>query len=230
MSTKKETNQKSTSVFNRQIQRDPASLTAYHALLADFVPQVRADLGDPRESPFFNFGLQTALQGARAVGGRNFQNFLANQRAGGFTGSNQSALTASERARAGRFTSGLQANAFIQNFLAQEARRRQALAFAGAFQPLMTGESGREDSRSQSVEKTSGLGTWLPQAIGMGMAAAMPFLAPIAPAVTMGATQGAGALAGANSIRAGAMAGLSAGFSPTVASSPSSYWGFGRTF
>lgn len=155
MSTKKES--KTTATFN------PAAMSTYNA----FQPQVQTNLTadmqtDFTKSPTYQLALQKSLQNADQLGQRNINAFLSQMADRGFE-NNTAGLD-----RVTRQNSALQANAFLGNILAYDAMRRNAVAQAQGYRPLQTGQ--------ESVEKTSGLGTWLPNVVGAGLGLATGFM------------------------------------------------------
>ena len=174
MSTKRKTVQK----FAFQ----PQALNVYKQLQSPISKTLQGYLKDPRKSGFFNLRLKESLANAQQLTQRMFGNVGARAQAGGFAGSNLPAFMQSEQARVGRAGSKLESQAFIQNILAQEQFRQNALNQAMSMRPLQTGGT--------TTQKTSGLGTWLPQVVSAGLGAA-------ATAATGGAA--APAMAGARS-------------------------------
>jgi spore coat protein U-like protein len=160
LSTKKET--KTVNQYNS------GSMGAFNAL----TPAVKNNWLNDMELDFtksktFNLALQQGV-GAAAVGGqRMVQNLGQNMLAGSFAGANMGGIQLAQMQKIARATSANQSNVFLQNALNYDQMRRQTTALAGNYKPLQTGQT--------TTEKTSGLGTWLPQVIGGGLQAAMAF-------------------------------------------------------
>ena len=158
MSTKKET--KTTVDYNK-----PA-LNTYNALQPQILSGLQQYLGgDLINSPFFQQALAFMMPQASRLGQRGVGNVFQNLAASGMSGAGMPGYLGANLGRAGRATSGLQANAFWNAFSQANQARLAALSQAQGYQPLQMGQT--------SVQKVSGLGTWLPQLIG-GVAAAVP--------------------------------------------------------
>lgn len=163
MSTKKQTNTTQTNTYN------PASMNAYNTMTNQVGGFTKQWLGQPdlTKTPGFNLGYQSMLNNANALGGRNIRNMTANALA---TGMNpNSAAFSSQLQRAGRATSGLQSNAFLNAYQVAQGQQNFAAQMAGAYRPLQTGGT------SNSTEMTSGTGTWLPQLAGAAIGGATAF-------------------------------------------------------
>lgn len=161
MSTKKESKTTQKNEYN------PAAMSAYNA----FQPAIMNALlpyltGNPLQSPFFQLMHGAGQKQANQLAQRGRGNIFANAAQGGLTQPGLQSLLAKQ----GRFGSSLNANAF-QNAAQQAfAMQQWATQLAQGYQPLQTGQN------QTQTQKTSGLGTWLPQAIGMGLNFAMPFM------------------------------------------------------
>jgi hypothetical protein len=139
-------------------QYNQPSMTAFNS----FQPQIQANWGqdmqlDPTKSSTFNIGLQNLLRGNASIKSRNMSNLFSNSIPQGSLGG---AFQQSQIAKIGRQSSAMDSAGINTNFLNYDAMRRQTVAQAAGFRPLQTGQT--------TEEKTSGLGTWLPQVIGMG--------------------------------------------------------------
>lgn len=153
MSSKKTTDQ--------TIKFDQGSKNAFDTLQPGIQSSLSADMNlDPTKSSVYNLMLQKSLEQARSLQQMGVNRVAANQAASGF--SPNSAYLQSRNNQLGRFNSGLTANAFIQNLMSADERRRQATAMGMGYKPLTTGQN--------TVQTTSGLGTWLPQVISAGAA------------------------------------------------------------
>lgn len=174
MSSKKTT----TSNQQQSVTYNPNSLNTYNTLQNPASSLLQTYMKDPYAALKPQYDVQLNLENKQAtqLGNRNMENFMQNMNAGGFSGSNLNALTASQLAKNSRATSGLQSNALLQNRLQMlnEGNQMQQMALGEAlsYRPLVTGGT----SSGQSTETTSGTGTWLPQLISAGIgAAAAPF-------------------------------------------------------
>ena len=200
MSTKKKTKQ--------TIDYNKPALSAYDALQ----PQIRSGLeqylqGALTNSPFFQEALAFLMPQANRLGQRGVQNVFQNARAAGFGGGAMPGFLAAGLGRAGRASSGLQSNAFWNAFSSANQGRLSALGQAQGFRPLQMGQT--------TVEKTSGLGTWLPQVASMALGAAMaPFTGGASLLGSMGGFFGGGAASPAQIAQGGAFSGLPGGLAP----------------
>lgn len=142
------------------IKYDPQALGVYGALQ----PQIQAGLTndmtlDPTKSATYNLGLQQLTDAVQALAQKRQNVFLNNLTARGISPS--SGFITSQMERMNRATDSAQAQGSIQNFLNFDAMRRNAQAQAMGYRPLQTGSEGEQ--------KTSGLGTWLPQVASAGL-------------------------------------------------------------
>lgn len=166
MSTKQQTNQSQTDTR----AFDPQSMQRYQTGQDAALAGWQGFAGNPLSSPWFANQMGMMSRQANQLGQTGMQNFLMNQNQLLSKGTNTGALYASEAARQGRATGGLQAQGtsnLLQNALGVQ---QNALAHLGGFAPLQTGGT----SVGQTTNTTSGLGTWLPQLAGsaLGMAGA----------------------------------------------------------
>jgi spore coat protein U-like protein len=193
MSTKKET--KTVNQYNS------GSMNAFNALTPAVQQNWLNDMQlDFTKSKTFNLALQQGVGAAAAGGQRMVQNLGQNLLAGGFAGANLGGVQLAQLAKIGRATSANQSNVFLQNALHYDQMRRQTAAIAGNYKPLQTGQT--------TTEKTSGLGTWLPQVIGGGLQAAMAFGTGGASLAASGAAKAGGSAfnLGASQLAAGGAA------------------------
>jgi hypothetical protein len=119
---------------------------------------------DITANPTYQLMLGQSLKAANQLGQQGIQSVLARAAQSGF--GEDSPFAQSQLDRAARANTALQSNAFSQNLFAADQRRQNATRSAMGYQPLVTGQTGDQTT------KTSGLGTWLPQVAGMGLAAA----------------------------------------------------------
>jgi len=164
LSTKKKSTQKT--------QFDPGSKGVYDTLQPQIQNLLLQQMQDPYSflRPQYDLALQMSLGQASRLGQRGMQNLLLNRPQMGAM--SLQPYMASQIGRQSRATSGLQANAMLQNRLQMlqqgEGLRSQALGQSQGYNPLVTGQT--------ATEKTSGLGTWLPQVIGAGLGFAGGFM------------------------------------------------------
>lgn len=144
---------------------DPFGLSVYQRLQPQLGGFFNQYLSGPLErTPGYQEGLRAATEAAGLLGGRGVSNVGENIRASGYGGRISSGFQQELLQRAGYNTSALQANAFLQNYLNQLGIRNQVAFGAEGFRPLQTG--GIKDATGRTVERTSGLGTFLPQIAG----------------------------------------------------------------
>lgn len=163
MSTKQTTT--STNAYNSQ------SMGQYNSLQSGYGGLLQQYMNNPMSavSGIYNQSGQMAQQNAALLGQSAMSNLTGNQAAAGFGGVNMPAYMASQIAAQNRATSGMQANAFLQNNLARNQAALGVQQFgasqAGMYRPLQTGGT--------QTQTQGGLGSWLPQVAGMGIGAAM---------------------------------------------------------
>lgn len=161
MPSKKETSQTQTTQF------DPAALAAYQQNIGVGSSALRDLIADPLKSTFFNSQLNLMRGQSSRQGQTNVWQALNNQGLGGGSGYNP--LTASLLTRLRRGQTANESAGFHNLLLNAAQARQQGIGQALSFQPLQTGAKGT------SIEKTSGVGTWLPQLISSGIGAATAF-------------------------------------------------------
>lgn len=152
-------------------QYNPASMNTFNAFQQPYGQTINQMMSNPLGfvSPIYNLSGQMAQANAAQQGARGMGNLTNNLAASGFSGVNLPAYMQSQINAQGRATSGMQANAFLQNQLAKNQAALGVQQFgasqAGGYRPLQTGNT--------QTQMQSGLGTWLPQVAGMGLSAAM---------------------------------------------------------
>ena len=149
-------------------QYDPGSKSAFDTM----TPQMSSVLSSYMRNPFNNgqyrLGLGRSMASALTEGNNAARAVQSMFRTSGFAGGAGSPFLMAQRARIGRFASGLRANAQVGNIMNAFARQQWATQLASGYSPLQTGQT--------ATQKTSGLGTWLPQVMGAGLSiAAAPF-------------------------------------------------------
>ncbi len=166
------TTKKTTTTSEQKNTYDPAALAQYQSGVQQGGGVLAAFMNDPYKNAYFLQQLGLINKQALGLGQRGVSNLWQNATAGGMSGNNLSSFMAANLARQGRATSGLQAGG-LNALLPQFAQMRMGAAqTAMGFTPLQTGGT----MNSTQTQKTSGLGTWLPQVIGAGLAiAGAPF-------------------------------------------------------
>lgn len=111
--------------------------------------------------------MQQSNQNINQIGARQNSNLMSNATANGGAGNLSSYMQAS-LARNSRSVGSMQSNSFLQSQMAASQMQMQGIQMAEGYKPLQTGGT--------QTQQTSGLGTWLPQAVGAGLsiAAAIP--------------------------------------------------------
>lgn len=155
MSTKKVSDTTQTTQFA------PAGMSAYNTMTPEMQQVLSMYMSNPLTASYFQQQLGMANRSIGKSGQANMSTMLQNARQFGTGGNN--AFLQSQIAKQGRATSGQQSDAFTQLLLGAEGNRRWAGGAAAGYSPLATGQTGH------STEKTSGLGTWLPQLAGAGL-------------------------------------------------------------
>ncbi len=184
MSTKKETTQKqdTTNKYN------PLAMGAYEKGVGGGMDVLQQFMQDPYKNAFFLQQLGMINRQASLMGQRGMSNLGRQAQMSGWGGTQGNAWLQSQQAKQGRATSSLMAqgqNALLPQFAAMRLGSAQD---ALRFQPLQIGGS----MTGSSTEKTSGLGTWLPQLIGAGLGMASGFMTGGASAMGGGMGGGGG--------------------------------------
>ena len=164
MSQKKTTTSNSSS--NTQRQFDPSGLATYQGLQPGIGNVLSDFMSNPWRSGYFQQQLGRANEMIGQQGRTNLAGVLNLATQGGGVG-NMPAFLASEGARVARGTQRNQSNALTNLLLGSSQLRLGAAGQAQGYNPLETGQN--STSNSSSVEKTGGLGSWLPQLIGAGL-------------------------------------------------------------
>ncbi len=150
MSTKTKTEQK--------IDYNKPSMGVYEGLQPQLASYYKQILGPIADSPWFRAALSMGNRQATQLGQRGVRNVMGNFAASGMSGAGMPGFLAANLGRAGRATSGLQANAFWNAYLGAAQQQAQGAQGAQAYSPLQMGQT--------TTQTKSGLGTWLPQTLG----------------------------------------------------------------
>lgn len=140
-------------------QYDPASKQTFNAFQPGIQSNMQDWMKDPMNSKYFGAQLQQANQQNAWLGQQGQQNIMRNFKTSGMEGSPglmNYMMGANERSNLSR-----QGQTFNNLLLSAGDRQRQATQMAMGYNPLQTGQT--------QTQKTSGLGTWLPQVAGMGL-------------------------------------------------------------
>lgn len=154
MSTKKTTTEAGTF--------DPTSMSTFQAFQPAFRGGMLDIMQDPLKATYFNTMLQMSQAQNRQAFGQSQNIMNQNLAAGGFVG-NMPAFAQMNLLNNQRALSAAQSNTFNNLLLGANQMRFGALSQAGGYRPFQTG--------GQTTQRTSGLGTWLPQVAGMGLSA-----------------------------------------------------------
>lgn len=138
---------------------DPASKQTFNAFQPGIKSNVQDWMKDPMDSKYFNAELGQMNQQNAWLGQQGQQNIMRNFKTSGMEGSPglmNYMMGANQRSTLAR-----QGQGFNNLLLNAGDRQRQATQMAMGYNPLQTG--------GVQTQKTSGLGTWLPQVAGMGL-------------------------------------------------------------
>ena len=172
--TKKQSSTTSSSTQTQTTQFDPVAMAQYQGLVPQYTGVWSQYMKDPHANAYFQKALARSQGNIQATGARSLANFSANTRGWGMGAT--PAFQIAERARMERQISGESSRNYTDLLLGFEDKRLQASSQAAGFQPLRTGETATGSSNSNTIEQTSGLGTWLPQLLAAGIGAAMPMM------------------------------------------------------
>ena len=174
---------------NQRIQRDydPGSLEQYRGLQPQIGKVLGDFMGDPWKSGYFQQALGKSQQQIGQMGRTNLKGILGLASQGNFGTGNMPAFMASMAGQSQRGTQRMQSEALTNLLLGAGQARLQATGMAQGYNPLELGQSTegrtqtdaeadmREErsgrSSSTTTQQQKGLGTWLPQVIGMGLGA-----------------------------------------------------------
>lgn len=146
-------------------QYNQPSMGVFNQLNPQFGQAISSEITNPYNNAFFNQQLGMGQQQLGQQGASGQQALL--QRAQALGQSGNSALMQSQQGMLQRQGMAGQSNLF-NNLLMQSGQMRQsAMGMAQGYNPLQTGQTG--------IGSVSGVGSWLPQAIGAGGAAASMF-------------------------------------------------------
>lgn len=140
-------------------QYDSASMNQYHTNHGNATNVFSDYMKDPLKASYFQNQVNILNRASNQIGQRNVSNLLNNQNLTG--GGVMPGYMSSMLARTGRDTGAMQAQNFLGALMQAEQNRRGAASAAFQDRPLQTGQN--------SVQTTSGVGTWLPQVIGAGL-------------------------------------------------------------
>jgi hypothetical protein len=194
------------------------SLGNYNSWASQLMPMLQGMMSNPFGSPSFNMNLQQQTKAANALGQRTMQNSMQSFGSQGL-GTTGGAM-ASLMSKMGRYGSNVQMQGYNNAFNQAQSNQWNAASLGSNFfgNPLVTGNT--------STEKTSGLGTWLPQLLSAGLGFAGGALSGGASSALTaraagGAASGVGGMAGMASQFSNPFGGGSAwGMSPFGGSSP----------
>lgn len=158
---------------------DPQSMNIFHQLGGSGNNVMQEYMKDPLKASYFQNQVGILNRFTQQAGLRNVSALLS-QRGSGV---NNAGWMNSNVARIGRNTGSSQAQNVLQALMNAESRRYSAAGNALNYHPLQTGQ--------KTTEETGGLGTWLPQVIGMGASAALAFGTGGASAAAKGMSTGA---------------------------------------
>lgn len=163
---------------------DPNSMQRYQSAQNTLMGTYSQMVQNPYSGPAYQMGLQQNLRSANTLNAGNMRNAMQNYNMSGF-GNLTGGARASLLSGLSRSASGMRQNAFFNNFNTATANQQFGASVLGQMQPLVTGQT----------QKTSGLGTWLPQVLGAGLGLASGFGGAAAGAMS-GAASGSNSLSG----------------------------------
>lgn len=145
---------------------DPFGLQTYQGLQPQIGSTLSEFMSNPWQAGYFQNALTRASESTGARTNTALQNLLANTRDGGL--GNTNAFLLSQRGKIARGASRERADNLTNLLLGAQGLRQSALNQAMGYNPLELGQSSdsKMNSSSTAVEKTGGLGTWLPQLVG----------------------------------------------------------------
>jgi hypothetical protein len=158
MSTNKTTT--TTNAYN------PQGMANYNAYQGTLPSILQGYAQNPFGNPFYQLNLGNNMAAANTTNMNNFQNAMSNFNMAGMGGAPSGARTQLMN-QLTRGASGINANAFFNAASNAFQNQWNAMGMMNSFQPLQTGGT--------QVQKTSGLGTWLPQLAGAALGGAMDF-------------------------------------------------------
>jgi hypothetical protein len=143
-------------------QYSPAGMTAYNALQAPATGALNSNITNPYGNAFFNQQKNAAGSAATTFGNARYNaNAAAGTALGTSGGPGLNSAFNNYNTRGNAAISGAMNNSLL---MGAANNRNASLSAAMNYRPLQTGGT--------QVQQTSGLGTWLPQVIGMGIGAA----------------------------------------------------------
>lgn len=164
------TTTKSDQNSSNTLNYDSKSKGLYDQLSGGAGSYLQGLIQNPFGNPAFNLGAGASAKGAAQQGSNNMQALMSQMRTSGFGGKAGNAFQMAQTGRMGRANSGMSSNANLQNIFQALSRQQGAAGQAMAFQPLLTGESGKMSGTQ--TQTSGGLGSWLPQLIGAGLGVA----------------------------------------------------------
>jgi hypothetical protein len=186
------------------------SLGNYNSWASQLMPMLQGMMSNPFGSPSFNMNLQQQTKAANALGQRTMQNSMHSFGSQGL-GTTGGAMT-SLMSKMSRYGSNVQMQGYNNAFNQAQSNQWNAASLGSNFfgNPLVTGNT--------STEKTSGLGTWLPQLLGAGLGGLSAFATGGMSAIgkTAGAAGAAAGGVGGLAGSLGSVGGSASGFSPSA--------------
>lgn len=159
MSTTQNTSGSNTLQFN------PISQNLYNTLTSGAGNILSGYMNNPFSNPAYQMGAAQSQKGAQQAGANNISALMQSMRTSGIGGQAGAGFKASQLAQTGRANQAMSSQANVSNVLAALQRQMSAAGTGLSYSPQLTG------SNSMSKQWQSGLGTWLPQALGAGLGA-----------------------------------------------------------
>lgn len=145
-------------------QFDPQSMNRYQGAQNALISKASQMWQDPFSNPMYNMGLQMQMNAANTLNAGVNRNAMSNFQMSGM-GNLTGGARASLLSGLSRQSAGTRQQGFFNNFQNAQSNMWNSASLLSSIQPLGTGQT--------NVQKTSGLGTWLPQLAGAAIGAGM---------------------------------------------------------
>lgn len=163
----KKTTTTSDQTSSNTLSYDSKSKGLYDQLSGGAGNYLQGLIQNPFGNPAYGLGAGASAKGAAQQGSNNMAALMSQMKQSGFGGKAGNAFQMAQMGKMGRANSGISSNAQLQNIFQALSRQQGAAGQAMAFQPLLTGETGKMNGTS--TQTTGGLGSWLPQLLGAGL-------------------------------------------------------------
>lgn len=161
--------QQTTGQSSNSLSFNPIAQGIYNNLIQGGSGVLSGYMNNPLGNPLYQMGLGQSQKGAQQLGANNMAALTQNQLVQGLGGNAGAGWLNAQKAQTGRANQSLLSQANIGNVMQAFNRQLGATGLGMSFSPQLTGSSGT----SSQTSTTSGLGTWLPQLLGGGLAAGL---------------------------------------------------------